>query len=471
MESTNKKALKAGGWYVVCTFLTKGIYVITTPIFTRILSKDDYGVTTTYNSWLSLLSVICTLDLYSCIQLAKVEFEENSRKFLSSIMVLSTLSVTVFYVILKTVSHFGYLSLGIPDILVDILFAEILFRNAYTLYQTYHRVYLKYKEFTFLTILTTIAGQALAVIFVYIGKNHAYIGRILGTAIPMAIVGLILLTGIIAKERVFFNKEYWSMGLKVSVPLIPHNLSGYILTNSDRIIITYYAGVAATAVYGIASDYALVVSTLWSAVNRAWGPWFYEKMKNNALEEIYSFSKMYTAMFAIIVIFAGAFGPEAIWFLGGSSYLAACDAIPPIVIGIMFQFLYSLYANIEFYYKKTSGIAIWTVLAATANIILNIMLIPHCGYVAAGYTTLIGYILMFILHRHTAGKIETRTIYDEHFILWITLGTAGCVWIMYLLYDYLIIRILLIIAIAGLFIYRYRDILFAFFKGRYIKKP
>lgn len=459
MKDTNKKALKASGWYVVCTFLTKGIYFITTPIFTRILSKADYGITTTYSSWLSMLTVICTLDLYSCIQLAKVEFEEDSRKFLSSIMVLSSLSVGGFYIIFKILSLFGIISLGIPNILLDILFAEILFQNAYTLYQTYHRVYLKYKEFTILTISTTIAGQVLAVLLVLFGKNCAYVGRILGTAIPMVIVGLIILVVTVAKERVFYDKQYWSMGLRVSVPLIPHNLSGYVLSHSDKIIITFYAGTAATAMYGVASSYAMVVNTLWSAVNRAWGPWFYGKMKENNLQEIYSFTKIYTLMFAMIVVLATAFGPEVIWILGGSNYLEARAVIPPIVMGIMFQFLYSLYVNIEFYYKKTAGIAIWTCLSAAVNIVLNLIFIPYFGYVVAGYTTLIGYVLLFILHRRTARRIDSRKIYDEVFMKWTIAGTAGCVWLLYVLYDYLLLRILLVIIILGLLGYKYRHVI------------
>lgn len=468
MKDTNKKALKAGGWYVVCTFLTKGIYFITTPVFTRILCKEDYGITTTYSSWLSMLTVICTLDLYSCIQLAKVEFEENSRKFLSSIMVLSSLSVGGFYIIFKILSLLEIISLGIPDILLDILFVEILFRNAYTLYQTYHRVYLKYKEFTVLTMSSTIAGQVLAVLFVLFGENHGYVGRILGTAIPMIIVGFVILIVTVAKERVFYDKQYWSMGLKVSVPLIPHNLSGYVLAHSDRIIIAFYAGTAATAVYGVASSYAMVVNTLWSALNRAWGPWFYGKMKENNLKEIYSFTKIYTLVFAMIVVLAAAFGPEAIWILGGSNYLEARAVIPPIVMGIMFQFLYSLYVNIEFYYKKTAGIAIWTCLAATVNIALNIIFIPYFGYVVAGYTTLIGYVLLFILHYRTARKIDDRKIYDEVFLKWIIAGTAGCIWLLYSLYNYLLLRILLVTIIFGLLGYKYRHVIADF--GRRKKK-
>ena len=54
-ESINKRALKAGIWYTICNFAIRGINFITTPFFTRLISKSDYGLYSNYASWLSLL--------------------------------------------------------------------------------------------------------------------------------------------------------------------------------------------------------------------------------------------------------------------------------------------------------------------------------------------------------------------------------------------------------------------------------
>ena len=80
MDSINKKTLKAGTWYIICTFLSKGIVFLTTPVFTRVLDTQEYGITSTYNSWLSFFTVISTLDLYSCIQISRIDYEDKKEE-------------------------------------------------------------------------------------------------------------------------------------------------------------------------------------------------------------------------------------------------------------------------------------------------------------------------------------------------------------------------------------------------------
>jgi O-antigen/teichoic acid export membrane protein len=57
-----------------------------------------------------------------------------------------------------------------------------------------------------------------------------------------------------------------------------------------------------------------------------------------------------------------------------------------------------MYVNYAFYEKKTKNIAAITIIIGLLNITLNYLLIPHFGYIAAAWTTLISYISLFILH-------------------------------------------------------------------------
>ena len=59
-----KKILKAGTLYFIGNIFDKAVAFITVPIFTRMLSTSDYGVTTTYLSWVSILTVIITYRPY-----------------------------------------------------------------------------------------------------------------------------------------------------------------------------------------------------------------------------------------------------------------------------------------------------------------------------------------------------------------------------------------------------------------------
>ena len=55
---------KAGTYYLVGNIFNKGIAFLTVPIFTRILSTNDYGIVTTYNSWIGILAMILGFALH-----------------------------------------------------------------------------------------------------------------------------------------------------------------------------------------------------------------------------------------------------------------------------------------------------------------------------------------------------------------------------------------------------------------------
>ena len=55
--------VKASVWFLFCSVLQKGIAMLTTPIFTRIMTDAAYGRFTVYNSWYNIFFAIVTLNL------------------------------------------------------------------------------------------------------------------------------------------------------------------------------------------------------------------------------------------------------------------------------------------------------------------------------------------------------------------------------------------------------------------------
>ena len=84
---------KAAVWFTFCSFFQQGISLLTTPIFTRILSEADYGLVAVYNSWLSLLTVFCTLNLSGGVfNNGMIAYEKYRDKYVAS---MQGLSITV----------------------------------------------------------------------------------------------------------------------------------------------------------------------------------------------------------------------------------------------------------------------------------------------------------------------------------------------------------------------------------------
>ena len=88
--------------------------------------------------------------------------------------------------------------------------------------------------------------------------------------------------------------------------------------------------------------------------------------------------------------------------------MAVCD-----YLGVVTQYMYTQYVNIEMNLKRTRIIAVSTMIAAVINIGLNLLFIPIYGFVAAAYTTLAGYMILFAIHCFNIKIIYKVQVYDD----------------------------------------------------------
>lgn len=107
-----------------------------------------------------------------------------------------------------------------------------------------------------------------------------------------------------------------------------------------------------------------------------------------------------------------------------------------------------MYVNIEQYEKKTGGMAIASISAALLDILLCSVLIPRCGYIAAAIATAIAYCWLLLVHYCLVRHIGMQNVYNDRLVICASLFFCALVGICSLLYNYIIIRIILIISIA-----------------------
>ena len=91
------KAVKASIWFLICSFMQKGISVITTPIFTRLLTSSEYGQYNEFNSWLGIVGVIITLWIFNGVYTqGLVKFEDQRDRFSSTLQGLTLVLVLIW---------------------------------------------------------------------------------------------------------------------------------------------------------------------------------------------------------------------------------------------------------------------------------------------------------------------------------------------------------------------------------------
>ncbi len=412
------------------------------PIFTRLLSTNDIGEFSNMTSWIGILCIVATFELFSTIGVARYDFKGELDDYMASNLLLGTTITLIFYLICLTFKEAFLSFFSFTELELHVTFMYLLVYPALQMFQSRKQIQYEYKMSVLLSLLSVLSATGLSLICVLTFSNKL-LGRILGYYVPLIVINLCIYIYILLKAK-RISARYWKYALRIAAPLIVHLLAGNLLNSSDRVMINSMRGSSEAAMYTVAYSCGIIVQVLWQSMNTAWSPWAYEMMSKKNYTAMRKASKPYILFFGFVSLGFMLIGPEVLLIMGGEAYLEATGVILPVLAAYVFQFTYSLYVNIEFYYKKQHYIAIGTIVAAVVNIVLNYIFIPKFGYVAAAYTTLIGYIVLFLIHYGFTHLMGLNQIYDTKFIMGFLLAFLAIMFAGIELYKHNIIRYVLI---------------------------
>lgn len=441
------KGLKASFWFAFCSVLQKGIAFVVTPIYTRILTKEEFGLFSTYNSWLSIIAIFATLYLSAGVMNnilnKKEDFNSTDSQVLSNLQFLEIILVTVVSGCILIFNFYLPNVLHIPQTALLLICVTIFFQSAVSLWTTKEKFNYNYIPVVAVTLIVSILTPVFNILLLkyYAATN---ISLLLGTAISCGLIYTALMAFNLFKGRQFFNLKLWKFAILFNLPLIPHYLSLIILGTSDKIMIERLQGSEYAALYSIPYSIASLVSILSSAINSSLVPFTYKKLKSGNYSGIDRYTNLVLVLFTVVSFFIMMFGPEVIYIMGGKDYMEAKYVIPPVAASTFFMFLYPIFGNVEFYYEKRFLTMYSSVIAALINIGLNFIFIPIYGYIAAAFTTILCYILLAVFH-YVAYKIILRKnnisyFYNNKVIIVLSLINIGMIAIAYLLYLNNVVR-------------------------------
>lgn len=468
MQKTNLK--KASGYYLVGTLFNKGFAFLAVPIFTRILSTSDYGVVTTYSSWVSILSMIMGFAIYMGIRASFIDFPEKADDFLSVCTTFTLLCGALMCLFVGGGAILLKVDVGIALVFLCLLqgLSTALVQN----YSMYLMMQYKYRFRTALMILPNLMSVVLSVIAIlFVVKTNLYMGRIVPTAFVNIGFGLLVVALSYRKSGVFWNSTYLKYALAISAPLVLHGIALNILSQSDRTMITWLSNASQTGIYSLIYNFGMIATVITTSLEGIWVPWFTDRLIARDMRGINKIARDYVNLMTYAMIGVILVGPEVVKLLAPENYWEGIPIIPPIVLANYLIFLYTLYVNIEHFHKKTPYITVNTVIAACCNIGLNFLLIPKYGYVAAAYTTLASYLIAFVLHARYAKKLEAE-LYPLRFFVRPIVHIVASVIVFYLSMNTWYIRLPAVVLYFLVMLYRERMRIVAFFPsfGRLVKR-
>ena len=406
---------KATFWFFFCNILIKCISMVTTPIFTRLLPTDEFGIFNTFQSWNQILTILVTLRLdYGVFNKGMSQFPQNRDDYTATMQCLTSflalLALSVYLLFQEQINR----ATGLTTFLTLALFAQVFFYSAVPFWTLRQRYDFKYKAVVLVTLTMVVLQTVLGIIGVIL-TDHSCMGRIGAILLINICFGIGIYIYNFRQASHCFVREYARFALIFNLPLLPHYFSSYILDQFDRIMIQHMVDYSAVGIYGIAYSSGYVIKIVTTSLNTTLIPWMYRQLEQEKFRELRSCINSITH--CVLVCFMGymAFAPEIIRIFAPPEYSQAVYAVSPITATAFLIFLYELYGNIELFYNSNKASMYIAVTGAAMNVLLNYLCIPRFGYLAAAYTTLVCYLFFTISHylymNHVTRRSTGKTIF------------------------------------------------------------
>ena len=184
------KPVKASLWFVICGFLQKGISMLTTPIFTRVMTEAEYGRYSVYSSWFSILQIIVSLNLAAGVYTkGLVKNEEDEDRFSSSMLGLSTVCILIWCIVYAFFHDLFNQWLGLTTLLMIALLVDVWATAVFQFWSNRERVHYRYIKLVALTLTSVFLRPVLGVVFV-MSANVQY--QVEARVITTVLVNLLL---------------------------------------------------------------------------------------------------------------------------------------------------------------------------------------------------------------------------------------------------------------------------------------
>lgn len=424
--SRETKLVKNSFILSIGTLLPKLATVITLPILTAYLSKEQYGTYDLVTVLVSLVLPVTTLQIHTAAFRFLIEHKHDrqiAKIYLSNILAFVLPVATVSLVIL-------YVFLPIDNDQIKIWICVYLFFDTIvTEVRQITRGLSRNMDYSISGIISALIKLILALALVQFLKYE-----LLGAIIALALSSVISLLYLIFKVRIFelidfslVSKNVLKEMLAYSWPMVPNNMSGWVMSASDRFVVTFYMGLSSNAIYGVANKIPSLLTLAQSTFNMAWQE--NACMASNDKDVGLYYSKMFVTM---MNLYAGCLGliiactPILFRILIKGDYSEAYPHMPILFLAIFFSCMSSFLGGIYIACKATKNVGLTTVAAAACNLVIDFGLINHIGLFAASGSTLISFILLFAFRMIDVRKLVSIKYDFPRFITAIAVITFEC---------------------------------------------
>ena len=404
-----QKLLSNTALFGLSTFGARLLTFLLTPFYTRVLTSAEYGVTDLLIQTGNLIIPIACVGISNGV--IRFGLERNSDK--DSVFTVGLLTVLTGSLILLLASPLLGRAGGMSGY-VWLVLLYVLAANLHSVCNQFARAMGHVRLFA----VDGILRSALTVTF----------NILLLAVFPLGVTGYVLanvLADGLAAAFVFLCAHQWrylrltsrtgetaSQMLRYSAPLVPNTVCGWIINISDRYLIALLIGSAATGLYAVANKIPTVLLIVANIFTSAWQLSALAERPREEKERFFSnVYCVYSAVSFAVASLAIMTARLSTRMLAAPEYFEAWHYVPVLTLATTFACLGSFMASVYMVEKRSTATLVTTLLGAAANLVGNGLLIPRWGAMGAAVSTLVSYVLIFLIracHTRTMVRIRLR---------------------------------------------------------------
>ncbi|MBC6679572.1 lipopolysaccharide biosynthesis protein [Zhenpiania hominis] len=383
------------------TALSKGIQFILVIFVSRWLSTEIYGTFDVLCTYITLLLPILSISTGEAVFRFSVSSKTQKEQsgYITNGFVLVTCNLIICIGVLAVLSGVKLLSAK--------LVLQFLFLLGTQLFNYYLQAFLRaIKRLNIYTISNIISAFMIAfcsVLFIRV-LQFRMDGLIYAYSIGYMVANLL----IIFSARLWNYITLKTISRKIvkqlvhySLPLVPNDISWWILNVSDRQVISIALGAAANGIYAIANKLPALCNSIFGMFSVSWQQSMAEKIEMENWQEYAN--QVYNQMTVVLLtLCSGILSVTFIFFnyMFDIKYYSGMVYVPILLTATIFSSWMLFFGGVQIALKKTSENGVTTVIGAIINLIINIALIHFIGLYAAAISTLVANIITAVLRRH-----------------------------------------------------------------------
>ena len=448
---------KAALAFTLASVLERAVQMITGPIFTRLMTTEQYGTVTLFNSYAEIIGLFALLSLSSGIfNNGMLDFQEDRDSYIKSNLILSYIATGITLVSVVTIKLlFGNTIIPFNPIYLGVMFALFLVKPAYRFWLGRSKYEYNYHSVLIVSIVILLVSSLISVITT-ISFEDKSLGRIVGRDIAYFLMYSVFTISQIRKGKI--KKKYISYAFRYTFPLLPYYLSKYILNHFDQVMIASMVDKSSAGIYSVAYTAGFAIKILWESINGATTPWIYQKLKDRKHKDIKRLTDKFFWFYCFMTLLVSLFAPEIMHILASSDYYEGVYCVAPVVVGVYYVGICGWFSAILFYNKRSKTLSALSIILGALNIGLNYYGIYLYGYQAAAYTTMICYMIQCAVMFFMANRLEKGAFNGKVTLLVSCITTVISIASMFL-YGCYLIRYFIILLLVGASIYIYRRVL------------